>query len=109
MSDPGSKPDDVVPIGEALRLIRVRVGSDQAEVTRRGGPDFWTIARWEEGEETPSLSQVAQYLATLQLNFYDFQDALDQLAQRPGHLLERLATIERRLSIVERRPDSGDG
>ena len=95
--------DSPVPVGRALRLLRVRVGSDQAEVERRGGPDFQTIARWEEGEETPSLDLLAQYLTALQLSFHDFQDALDQIAERPGNLNQRLADIERRLSVVERR------
>jgi len=98
-----TKPD--VPIGRALRLIRVRVGSNQATVERRGGPSFWTLERWEEGTEIPTLSQVAQYLTALRLSFHDFQDALDQIAERPEHLLKRLAGIERRLSVLERGDD----
>ncbi len=96
MSEPG------FTIGQALRLLRIRVGITQVEAAQRGGPDFRTISHWETARKHPSTRLLAQYLAALGCDFHDLQDAFDQLGNRPGSLQNRLAAIERRLGALER-------
>ncbi|MEM7350404.1 MAG: helix-turn-helix transcriptional regulator [Acidobacteriota bacterium] len=92
-----------ISIGQALRLLRQRVGISQTEAARRGGPDFRTISHWETGRKHPSLRLLLRYLTTLEFSLHDLQDALDQLAERPiGDLQERLTDIEKRVGILER-------
>ena len=90
-----------LPIGQALRLLRARVGITQSEVPARGGPDHRTISHWETDRKQPSLKLLAQYLAALGYDFHDLQNAFDQLENRQGSLHRRLVDIELRLSALE--------
>lgn len=92
-----------VPIGRALRILRIRVGISLTNAEAEGGPDAQTVGAWEADEQMPTLAQLIGYLTACHLSLHDFQDALDQVAQRPAHLYQRLAGIERRLSALERR------
>ncbi|MEM7586848.1 MAG: helix-turn-helix transcriptional regulator [Acidobacteriota bacterium] len=91
-----------VPISQALRLLRARLGVTQTELSQRGGPDYRTISHWETGRKYPSLKLLAQYLAVLECDFHDLQDALDQpLGEGPVGFRSRLEAVERRLSALE--------
>ncbi len=69
---------DDLPISQALRLIRARLGLTQTAATRgSGAPDFRTLSHWETGRKVPSLKLLYHYLVSLDLNFRDLQDALD--------------------------------
>lgn len=92
-----------VPIGRALRILRIRVGISLTDAEAEGGPDAQTVGEWEADQQMPSLPQLIGYLTACHLSLHDLQDALDQIAQRPAHLHQRLAAIERRLSTLERR------
>ncbi len=78
---------DELPIGQALRLIRARLGLTQTAATRgSGAPDFRTLSHWETGRKVPSLKLLYHYLVSLDLNFHDLQDALDLARGRtPSH------------------------
>ncbi len=104
-----------VPIGEALRRLRISRGLKQVEVSKlAGAPDFRTISHWETHRKIPSFRLLSGYLAALGMDFHDLQDALDRapsMAKRLTELggqVDRLARIvedlsERRQVVVERR------
>ncbi len=103
---------------DALRLLRTRQQLSQTAVSQiDGAPDFRTLSHWETRRKVPGLRLLTGYLAALDLDFHDLQDALDQVsdvgttAGRIDELagqVDRLARVcedlgERRLVVVERR------
>ncbi len=94
-----------LPIAEALRLIRTRAGLTQtAAAKRQGAPDFRTLSHWETRRKQPSLRLLSSYLSTLDLDFSDLQDALDQIEGKvPKRLRGYLEGIQQRLGALEGR------
>ncbi len=92
-------------IGEALRLLRVRKGLTQTAASKReGAPDFRTLSHWESRRKLPSLKLLSRYLASLDLDFHDLQDALDQIGNAvPRRVKTALSGVEERLDEHERR------
>lgn len=92
------------PIGEALRLIRTRMGLTQKAAGRRpGAPDDRSISHWETGKKEPSLKMLFRYLVSLGLDLYDLQEAIDHLEGRTSReLTNSMVKFERRLVKVER-------
>ena len=71
-------------IAEALRLLRIRQGLTQTAASKReGAPDYRTLSQWESSRKLPSLKILVEYLKSLELDFYDLQEAMDQVAGRP--------------------------
>ncbi len=107
-----------LPIGSALRLLRMQQGLTQTAVGELpGSVRQRSLSHWETGRTIPSLKNVVTFLDALHLDFHDLQNALDATAQGPAPttiridelaskldtLHERMVGIERRLSVVERR------
>ncbi len=99
----GSEPG--LPIADALRLIRTRVGLTQTAASKlAGAPDFRTLSHWETRRKLPSLRLLNGYLGALGLDFSDLQEALDQVEKRtPKRIRSGLERIERRLGELEGR------
>ncbi len=111
--------DKKPPIGDALRLLRIRKGLTQTAASKfPGSPDFRTLSHWETRRKMPSLTLLMGYLAALDLDLHDLQDALDQvlgssspMSERFGELVEqvnRLAHVvedlgDRRQVVLEQR------
>ncbi len=82
-------------IAEALRLLRTREGLTQTAASKReGAPDFRTLSHWETRRKLPSMKLLAGYLSSLELDFHDLQDALDQIE---GKVPKRLELAEKLL------------
>ncbi len=82
-------------IAEALRLLRTREGLTQTAASKReGAPDFRTLSHWETRRKLPSMKLLAGYLSSLDLDFHDLQDALDQIE---GKVPKRLEMAEKLL------------
>ena len=82
-------------IAEALRLLRTREGLTQTAASKReGAPDFRTLSHWETRRKLPSMKLLAGYLTSLELDFHDLQDALDQIE---GKVPKRLEMAEKLL------------
>ncbi len=101
-----SQPTNGLPVGQALRMLRGRLGLTQnAAAKRAGSPGFRTVSHWETGNKTPSLKVVYQYLRGLGFDFHDLQEALDQHDGHPangyGELTSRLQEVEQRLAALE--------
>ena len=104
-----------LPISEALRSIRRRKKLTQAAAGRLpGAPDFRVISHWETGRTVPSLHLLINYLASLGLDFHDFQDALDQasgsvlsetIARQFGAIEERLVAMENAIATINASMD----
>ncbi len=107
-------------LGAALRELRKASGikTQTAASQRPGAPDFRTLSHWETGRKDPSLPLLMGYLAALGFDFYDLQDAIDQVDEADGSAesrlrelggqVDRLARVaedlaERRLPVLERR------
>ncbi len=110
--------NDDLPIGQALRLLRIGLEITQTNAGKRGGADFRTISHWETGRKMPSLRLLVKYLKSLGLDLHDLQTAIDQLINAPRRLVGRLDKIEQRLGKLERwrlemaagsMPQEGDG
>ena len=100
------------PIGPALRLLRTRKKLTQTAAGQlAGAPDFRVLSHWERGRKCPSFRLLAKYLAALELDFHDLQDAFDQVLNAPSPMRDRLAELgaqvedltERRQVVLERR------
>ncbi len=106
-----------LPIGPALRLLRMHQGLTQTAVGELpGSVRQRSLSHWETGRTMPSLKNVATFLKALHLDFHDLQDALDATAREPAPptiridvlaakldtLSQRIVGLERRLSVVER-------
>ncbi len=91
------------PIGEALRLIRIRQGLTQQAASRlEGAADFRTLSHWETGRKLPSLRLLVPYLKALGLDLVDLQAALDQVQGEPSTATsERLAGLAARVNAIE--------
>lgn len=76
-------------IAEALRLLRTRMGLTQTAASKMtGAPDFRTLSHWETRRKVPSLKLLAGYLQSLDLDFHDLQEALDQVEGKVPKRLE---------------------
>lgn len=83
-------------IADALRLLRTREGLTQTAASKRpGAPDFRTLSHWETRRKMPSLKLLNRYLISLDYDFHDLQDALDQIE---GKTPKRLELADRLLS-----------
>lgn len=91
-------------IAEALRLLRTRKGLTQAAACRgEGAPDFRTLSSWEGRRKTPTLRLLRAYLSSMDLDFRDLQEALDQVEGTASKRVRAgLASLEHRLGEVER-------
>ena len=95
-----------MPIGDALRLLRTRIGLTQTAAARRpGAPDFRTLSHWETARKNPSFVKLHSYLEALGLDLRNLQEALDQIVGRPTPRVEDLATrienLEHRVTELE--------
>ncbi len=91
-----------LPIGEALRLLRISRGLKQVEASRlAGAPDFRTISHWETHRKIPSFKLLTGYLAALGLDFHDLQDALDRTPVMSERLIELGGQVDRLACMVE--------
>jgi transcriptional regulator with XRE-family HTH domain len=70
-------------LGPALRLVRERRGTSQAEVARKAGIGKSQLSKYEQGKELPKLESLERVLAVLNLGSLAFFYAL--------HLLDRRA------------------
>ncbi len=91
-------------IAEALRLLRTRMGLTQAAAAKlQGAPDCRTLSFWENRRRVPSLHLLRAYRTSLELDFRDLQDALDQVeGTAPKRLRADLASLEQRIEQLER-------
>ena len=85
-------------LAEALRLIRTRAGlTKTAAAEHDGAPDRRVLSDWENRREIPTLELIERYLAALDLDVRDLQEALDQvedqLAQEPLNLGESVTAL----------------
>ena len=89
---------------EALRLLRTRAGLTQTAASKReGAPDFRTLSQWETKRKVPSLTLLGNYLTSMDLDFCDLQEALDQIEGRPPkRLRDGLKRLEHRVGELER-------
>ncbi len=94
-------------IAEALRLLRIRKGLTQAAASKlEGAPDCRTLSHWETRRKSPSYGLLRSYLTSLDLDFRDFQGALEQVeGTAPKRLQDGLEKLEQRLDKVERNLD----
>ncbi len=92
---------DLAELPAALRVLRTRAKVTQAELTRRGGPDFRSISHWETGRKQPSLQNLVKLLNSMGADLGDLQEVLDQLAGTPAPTLERLKRLEQRIDVLE--------
>ncbi len=95
-------------IAEALRLLRTRQGLTQLAASKReGAPDFRTLSHWENRRKFPSLKLLVGYLTSMGLDFYDLQDALNEVGvpvptgcrMVVEDLKQRVEEVERRLGL----------
>ncbi len=100
-------------IGDAPRLLRVRHGLSQKDVSKReGAPNFASLSHWENGRKFPSLKLLMGYLRSLGLDFCDLQDALNEVSGPTStgcraeleRLKERIRELELHLGLVEEAP-----
>ncbi len=91
-------------IAEALRMLRTRMGLTQAAAAKlQGAPDCRTLSFWENRRRVPSLHLLRAYLTSLDLDFRDLQDALEQVeGTAPKRLRDGLARLEQRIEQLER-------
>ena len=91
-------------LAEALRLLRTRQGLTQTAASeRQGAPDFRTLSHWETRRKQPSLRLLRSYLASLNLDFYDLQEAMDQVEGRaPRRVRDGMKHLRRRVETLER-------
>ncbi len=92
-------------IAEALRLLRTREGLTQTAASKRpGAPDFRTLSHWETRRKMPSLKLLHGYLMSLDLDFYDLQDALYEVqAPPPTGLRGEIEKLDQRVGELERQ------
>ena len=91
------------PVGAALGLLRRRRHLTQMEVMRRGGPNFRTISKWEQGHMMPGLPALRRFLAAIGCDFYDFQEALETVGDAPESPTTRWYRTGRRMQELETR------
>ncbi len=96
----------VLPIADALRLIRTRKRLSQTAAGQlEGAPDFRTLSQWETRRKLPGLRLLTGYLKALGLDLHDLQDALDQVSEVPCSTAERMdrlaAEVDRLARVVE--------
>ncbi len=96
---------DPMPVAEALRLLRTRTGLTQTAASKRDqAPDFRTLSHWETGRKLPSMKLLRGYLTSLDMDFHDLQDSLDQVEDViPKRFRNALASVEKRLGELDRR------
>ncbi len=99
---------------EALRLLRTRTGLTQTAASKvEGAPDFRTLSHWETRRKLPSLKLLRRYLTSLDLDFSDLQEALNQVeGTAPKRLQDGLKRLEHRVTKIERHlwaPGPADG
>ncbi len=89
----------------ALRLLRTREGLTQTAASKReGAPDFRTLSHWETRRKLPSMRLLAGYLASMDLDFHDLQDALDLVGNTlPKRVKSAVAGVEKRLDALDLR------
>ncbi len=92
---------------EALRLLRTRTGLTQTAISKRqGAPDFRTLSHWETNRKLPSLKLLRNYLESMDLDFCDLQEALDQIEGRaPRRVRDGMKELRQRIEVLERRFD----
>ena len=92
-----------MPIAEALRLLRTRQRLTQTAAAKlEGAPDVRTLSHWETGRKLPSLGLLRSYLTSLDLDFRDLQEALDQVeGNAPKRLRDGLERLEHRVGELE--------
>ncbi len=90
---------------EALRLLRTRKGLTQTAASKReGAPNFRTLSQWETRRKQPSVKLLRAYLTSLDLDFCDLQEALDQVEGRvPRRVGDGMEDLRQRLAALERR------
>ena len=90
-------------IGPALRLLRTRRGVSQTEAcNREGAPSWRSLSQWETGQKVPSLRLLSCYLRSQDLDLYDLQEAIDQVAGRPPRQFrDALSGLEQRVEEIE--------
>ncbi len=100
---------DSLPIAEALRHLRQGLKLTQAAAAARseGSPDFRTLSHWETARKLPSLPLLTRYLAGLELDLHDLQDALDQVrgwhsGRRVDEIAGEVEGLAGRVDDVER-------
>ncbi len=98
-----------LPIAEALRHLRQRLKLTQLAAAARseGSPDFRTLSHWETAHKEPSMRLLSRYLAGLELDFHDLQDALDQV--RGWHTGQRVDEIAGEVESLAGRVDEVEG
>ncbi len=91
-------------MAEALRLLRTRKGLTQTAASKRqGAPDFRTLSHWETRRKLPSLKLLRSYLTSLDLDFSDLQEALNQVeGTAPKRLQDGLDRLKHRVAELER-------
>ncbi len=98
-------------IAEALRLLRTRKGLTQTGASKRpGSPDFRTLSHWETRRKIPSLKLLYRYLKSMDLDFCDLQEALNQIeGTAPKRVQDELGKLRHRVGKLEKRLDLEEG
>ncbi len=114
----------MVPIADALKLLRMRRGLTQTAASKvDGAPDFRTLSHWETRRKAPSLPLLASYLGSLDFDFADLQEALNQiqgevpkdkkevrqLGDDVDSLVSEVASITRQLKVLTERVSGPPG
>ena len=69
---------DLHHLGPALRLLRVRSGLLQKEISDQTGMSRSQVSRYERGMDTPNLVTLSKYLNTVGAHFGDLHRAMHQ-------------------------------
>ncbi len=85
-------------------MLRMRQKLTQTAVAQReGAPDFRTLSHWENRRKQPGAVRLRSYLASMDLDFHDLQEALDQVEGAvPKRVRDGLAELEKRIDALER-------
>ncbi len=84
LPDASGAPVNPLYLGQALRLLRSRLGVTQVSIAERAGLTKAMLSCYETGSQLPSMQSLASTLKALGGDFHQLQEALDEVrAQDP--------------------------
>lgn len=76
--------NDLDYLGAALTVLRRRTGKMQKDVSDETGMSRSQVSRYERGRDTPNLVTLVKYLSTIEGDFRDLHDAIQEVKALSG-------------------------